>query len=468
MTETIATTTKEKKRRTTSSTSSRRKTASSATTSSSHTKKTETAKSESSKSTRTEIELYCARTDLETALTYVKRGIPQNPHHPLLNHVSLVADSKSNTLELTTNSLDFGTNTKIKAQVSQAGRLTVSLEVLEKLVKKFPQGRIKLTGIVTEVTKEKDVDWQGDSCQLILAPDDEDAQFELEACLSNEFPALPKVTSRLLTIPASILLKQISSALISVASKQDNKMLTGVRFKFTVDAKKLARIDTISTDSSRLTFTTSLQPINKVKLSTDASFTLSAKVLRELKNSLTATSGDQQIRVYYDVLKSSKASKETNAAVMFAWDDKRIVALVMQGDYPDLSAVRELVNKNDKIAVFNRLTLLQSLQRLAVLSEGKNKILHISLADERATFKVQRSGIGKGQESHSLVMSGEAVSIHFNINNLIDIVSTIESDDVCFKLLDSHSPCLIEGYGTYDSSTIPVKVEHIIAPLLVE
>ncbi len=264
MTETTVTATKEKKRRSTSSTSSRRKTTNSTTKSSSHTKKTETAKSESNKSTRTEIELYCERTDLETALTYVKRGVPQNPHHPLLNHVFLVADSKSNTLELTTNSLDFGTNTNIKAKITQAGKLTVSLEVLEKLIKKFPQGRIKLTGIVTQVTKEKNSDWQGDSCQLLLAPDDEDAQFELEACLSNEFPALPKVTSRLLTISASILLKQIASALISVASKQDNKMLTGVQFKLTVDEKKLARIDTISTDSSRLTFTTSLQPINRV------------------------------------------------------------------------------------------------------------------------------------------------------------------------------------------------------------
>ncbi|AFZ38012.1 DNA polymerase III, beta subunit (plasmid) [Stanieria cyanosphaera PCC 7437] len=462
MTETIIT--KERKRRTTSTISSRKKTTNSTTKAS----KTEPARSESSESTRTEIELSCARTDLETALTYVRKGVPQNPHHPLLHHVSLVADSESNTLELTTNSLDFGMNTKIKAKVSQAGRLTVSLEVLDKLIKKFPQGQIKLTAIVTEVTKEKDSNWQGDSCQLILAPDNEDAQFELEACLGDEFPTLPQVTSRLLTIPASILLKQISSALISVATKQDNKMLTGVRFKFTVDAKNLARIDTISTDSSRLTFTTSLQPMNKVKLTTDTSFTLSAKVLKELKNNLTATSSEQQIRVYYDELESSEESQAKSAAIMFAWDDKRIVALVMQGDYPDLSAVREMVDKNDKIAVFNRLTLLQSLQRLAVLSEGKNKILHISLADERANFKVQRSGIGKGRESHSIVMSGEAASIHFNIKNLIDIVSTIESDEVCLKLLDSQSPCLIEAYGTYESSTIPVKVEHIIAPLLVE
>ena len=153
---------------------------------------------------------------------------------------------------------------------------------------------------------------------------------------------------------------------------------------------------------------------------------------------------------------------------MFAWDDKRIVARVMQGDYPDISTVRKLVEKNDKIAVFNRLTLLQSLQRLAVLSEGENKILHISLTDDQATLKVQRSGIGKGQETHSIVMSGAAASIHFNIKNLTDIISTIESDDICLKLLDSQSPCLVEGYGTYNSSTIPVKVEHIIAPLLVK
>ncbi len=461
---TDTTITKERNRRTTSTTNSRRKTTNSTT----KARKTKTAKSESSKSTRTEIELFCARTDLETALTYVRRGVPQNPHHPLLHHVSLVANSENSTLELSTNSLDFGTNTKIKAKVSQDGRLTVSLEVLDKLIKKFPQGRIKLTAIVTQVTEEKDSDWQGDSCQLILAPDNEDAQFELEACLGDEFPTLPQVTSRLLTIPASILLKQISSALISVASKQDNKMLTGVRFKFAVDDKKLARIDTISTDSSRLTFTTSLQPMNKVKLTADASFTLSAKVLKELKNSLTATSVDQQIRVYYDVLESPEESQAKSAAIIFAWDDKRIVARVMQGDYPDLSAVKEMVEKNDKIAVFNRPTLLQSLQRLAVLSEGKNKILHISLASERANFKVQRSGIGKGQESHSIVMSGEAASIYFNIKNLLDIVSTIESDDVCLKLLDSQSPCLVEAYGTYESSTIPVKVEHIIAPLLVE
>ncbi len=452
--------TKERKRRTTSTT--RRKTAKSTT------RKTKVAEPENNQSTRIAIELDCDRTDLEAALTYVKRGVPQNPHHPLLHHVSLVADGQGNSLELTTNSLDFGTNTKIKANVSQAGRLTVSLEILEKLVRKFPPGRIKLTGIVTEVAKKRDPDGQGNSCQLILAPGDRDAEFELEACLSDEFPALPKVKTRLLTIPANILLKQISSALTSVASKQDNKILTGVQFKLTIDSEKLLRIDTISTDSSRLTFTSSLLPANKAKLATETSFTLSAKVLKELKNSLVASSPEQRVRVYYDLLEPNSESPEKTAAVMFAWDDKRIVARVMQGDYPDISAVRELVEKNDKIAVFNRLTLLQSLQRLAVLSEGENKILHISLTEDKATLKVQRSGIGKGQETHSIVMSGAAAEIHFNIKNLTDIVSTIESNDVCLKLLDSQSPCLVEGYGTYDSSTIPVKVEHIIAPLLVK
>ncbi|MGV2831571.1 hypothetical protein [Myxosarcina sp. GI1(2024)] len=78
------------------------------------------------------------------------------------------------------------------------------------------------------------------------------------------------------------------------------------------------------------------------------------------------------------------------------------------------------------------------------------------------------SNIGKGYENLPIVMSGEATEIRFNIKNLTDIVSTIESDDVCLKILDSQSPCLLEGYGTYESSTTPVKVEHIIAPLLVE
>ena len=454
------TATKEKKPRN----SSRKKTTASTTKAS----KTKTVKLENSKSKKIEIELYCDRTELESALTYVKRAIPQNPHHPLLNHVSLIANAQKNTLDLTTNSLEFGANTKIKAKVSQAGQLTVSFEVFEKLVKKFPQGRIKLTASLTEAAKDTDSEWQGESCQLILSPDDEDAEFELSANVSDEFPALPKVTSRLLTVPANILLKQISSALISVATKQDNKILTGVRFNLTVDSEKLVKIDTISTDSSRLTFSTSLQPANKVKLATPTSFTLPAKVLKELRNSLAATSSDQQIRIYYDELESSEKSPEKSAAVMFAWDDKRLIARVMQGDYPDLSELQKLVEKNDKVAVFNRLSLLQSLQRLAVLSETKNKILHISLSGDRAILQVQRSNIGKGYENLPIVMSGEATEIRFNIKNLTDIVSTIESDDVCLKILDKQSPCLIEGYGTYESSTVPVRVEHIIAPLLVE
>ena len=461
---TNTTVTKDKKRKATSTTSSRKKITNSAT----KARKTKSAKSESTKSTKTVLELYCDRTDLDTALTYVKRAIPQNPHHPLLNHISLIANAEKNTLDLTTNSLEFGANTKIKAKVSQAGRLTVSFEVFEKLVKKFPQGRIKLTASVAEAAKDTDSEWQGESCRIILSPDDEDAQFELSANVSDEFPALPKVTSRLLSVPANILLKQISSALISVGTKLDNKILTGVRFNLTVDAEKLVKIDTISTDSSRLTFTTSLQPMNKVKLTAPTSFTLPAKVLKELKNSLAATSSDQGIRVYYDELESSEKSPEKSAAVMFAWDDKRLIARVMQGDYPDLSALQELVDKNDKVAVFNRLTLLQSLQRLAVLSETKNKILHISLADDHAILKVQRSSVGKGQETLSIVMSGEVTEICFNIKNLIDVVSTIESDDICLKISDSQSPCLLEGYGTYESSTIPVQVEHIIAPLLIE
>ncbi len=194
------TATKEKKPRT----SSRKKTTASATKAS----KTKTAKSENSKSKKIEIELYCDRTELETALTYVKRAIPQNPHHPLLNHVSLVANAEKNTLDITTNSLEFGANTKIKAKVNQTGQLTVSFEVFDKLVKKFPQGRIKLTALLTEAAKDTDSEWQGDSCQLIISPDDEDAEFELSANVSDEFPALPKVTSKLLTIPANMALSR--------------------------------------------------------------------------------------------------------------------------------------------------------------------------------------------------------------------------------------------------------------------
>ena len=141
---TNTTVTKEKKRKATSTTSSKRKTRSAAA-SSTKARKTKTANRKVANRPKTGLELYCDRTELETALTYVKRAIPQNPHHPLLNHVSLIANAEKNTLDLTTNSLEFGANTKIKAKVSQAGQLTVSFEVFEKLVKKFPQGRIKLT-----------------------------------------------------------------------------------------------------------------------------------------------------------------------------------------------------------------------------------------------------------------------------------------------------------------------------------
>lgn len=415
----------------------------------------------------TQIELYCDRSELEEGLNFVRRGIPQNPHHPLLTNVLIEAHSSHNILELTANSLDFGTNIKVNAKVSRGGRLTLPLEIWENLIKKFPQGQIVIKGTVKTNKDKLESTWHEEGYQIVLSPVGGDAQFELEAARAEEFPHLALAERELLTITAEILLEQLSSALVSVASKQDNRILTGVYFAFAIKSDKLVEINTWSTDGSRLTLTTSVQAASKVKLTTEASFTLSAKVVKELKNSLSATP-NQQVRVFYDIRESHGQNSSQSRVVMFTWGERRLVARVQEGEYPDCSAIRNLVGKNDKLAVFDKTSLLKSLERLRVLSEGKHKIVQMSLAGARATFKVQRGGVGKGQETQSVVMSGEPVEVCFNIKNLIDAIDTIESDDICFKLADSHTPCLIEGYGTYQSQAVPVKVEHIVAPLQVK
>ena len=117
------------------------------------------------------------------------------------------------------------------------------------------------------------------------------------------------------------------------------------------------------------------------------------------------------------------------------------VTKLVEGKFPDYNRV---IPKNHKNVFFvNRLELLVSLQRAAILTAEKFKAVRVCV--EPGLFRISSTNTEQeeAREELNIDYGGESIEIGFNINYLIDVLTNITVDLVKFELNDTNSSALI-------------------------
>jgi len=150
------------------------------------------------------------------------------------------------------------------------------------------------------------------------------------------------------------------------------------------------------------------------------------------------------------VLELSKLLEDSEAPITidilanqarFRFGNVELVSKVVDGKFPDYNRV--IPAGHGKRIEIDRLTLLSALQRAAILSNEKFRGVRLVLADNQLKILCTNSEQEEAEEELSVDYAGDGLDIGFNINYLLDVLSTIASEKVYFAFGDANSSALV-------------------------
>ncbi|MFB2921213.1 DNA polymerase III subunit beta [Aerosakkonema funiforme] len=407
-----------------------------------------------STSTASEVEVICNSREFNDYVQALKTIIPNNSTHPILCNALIEADANAQQLHLTTYNLEFGLQVSFDATVNQPGSLTLPAPILAEILGKFPSGRLTLNSqLTTPGTNTPSV-----SATMKMSG----SHHVLRGLLSDEFPPIPKVEQKLLSLPASVLLAALKGSLFAVSSDEVKRIITGVHFHLSHDSERgLDQLRICTTDGHRIAMILGLSESSdnpNPLINSPIQFTVPAKTLKVLERNLNPS---DRISIYYN-----SSDKLPQNFVAFRWKNWHLTSQLLEGEYPDCSQIIDPYrNRLDRELLIERLALLKALERLATHSDKSHVTVVLEFNSSRQQVQASISNaISAGTEILDAKIIGSDLKLKCDIRYLIETAKAISSSDLRILLATPTTPILISPFGTPASGEAAIESEYVLAP----
>lgn len=253
------------------------------------------------------------------------------------------------------------------------------------------------------------------------------SRFNLQSLPSQDFP---KISNQLID-PQRIKLKQstfkklLNSVHFAMAQQDVRYYLNGVLI--VVDGNEFKAV---ATDGHRLAYNS---------ITVDETFErfeiiIPRKAIVELSKLLTESDDEIHIEFSSQQLKASFSGIE-------------LITKLIEGKFPDYQRV--IPNYSNHLSI-NRSMVQQSLQRAAILSNEKFRGVRFVLTEKNLCIISNNSEQEEAQVEIETDYHGEAIDIGFNVNYLLDGLSSINSEMAIFSFGNPNSSILITSPDDID------------------
>ena len=142
--------------------------------------------------------------------------------------------------------------------------------------------------------------------------------------------------------------------------------------------------------------------------------------------------------------------------VRFSFAGTVLISKLVDGKFPDYSRV--IPKDQPKQLRLNRVMLLQSLQRAAILTSDKFRGVRWVLSDGSLKIICSNTEQEEAQEEIDVEYKGDSLDIGFNVGYLLDVLNHLDVSEILCSLGDANSSALI---------TIPEKSDfkYVVMPM---
>ncbi|OGW91312.1 MAG: DNA polymerase III subunit beta [Nitrospirae bacterium RIFCSPLOWO2_12_FULL_63_8] len=356
-----------------------------------------------------------ARDELLTGLQRVQGIVEKRNTMPILSNILL--ETKQDGIELVATDLEIGVRGHYKADVQQAGSVSLSARKLYELLKEVAAGEITIT------TQENN--W----VQIQAGR----SQFKIVGIAASEFPALPTIEREgRVAIPGSGLASLIRKTLFAVGDNDARYILNGLLITLHSSDKKVT-MKLVGTDGHRLAVAES-----------DVTQSAGTDLPKEIK-AIIPRKAAQEIRRLLEEEEGEPLLGFTKNLVTFQKSGLFLTSRVMEGTYPNYQQV--IPKESAKKVAIERTALESALRRVAVLSKDKTNAVKVILQNGSITLHTSSPDVGEATEDLPAQYRGESLTTGFNARYLLDALAVMDGDTVNLEISSPLSPCVLKSDG---------------------
>ncbi len=356
-----------------------------------------------------------ARDELLTGLQRVQGIVEKRNTMPVLSNILL--ETKQDGIELVATDLEIGFRGHYKADVQQAGSVSLSARKLYELLKEVADGEVTLT------TQENN--W----VQIQAGR----SQFKIVGMAASEFPALPTIEREgRVAIPGSGLSSLIRKTLFAVGDNDARYILNGLLITLHSSDKKVT-MKLVGTDGHRLAVAES-----------DVTQSAGTDLPKEIK-AIIPRKAAQEIRRLLEEEEGEPLLGFTKNLVTFQKSGLFLTSRVMEGTYPNYQQV--IPKESAKKAAIERTALESALRRVAVLSKDKTNAVKVILQNGSITLHTSSPDVGEATEDLPAQYRGESLTTGFNARYLLDALAVMDGETVNLEISSPLSPCVLKSDG---------------------
>jgi DNA polymerase-3 subunit beta len=348
------------------------------------------------------------QTDRETLLKALQSvtGIVERRHTlPILSNV--LVEGSENRLSFLATDLEIQVRAESEPVTLEAGfQVTCSAKKLQDILRALPEG--------TKIS----LDHQDAKLQVKAGK----SRFNLQTLPAEDFPrfAGAEAAEKKISLPQKALRHALNQVQFAMAQQDIRYYLNGMLLVLTGGELRV-----VATDGHRLSF-------SKQKLEGAEGIEQEVIVPRKTVLELQRLLGDSDEAVTVEIGKNQ---------IRFSFGNIVLDSKVVDGKFPDYGKVIPSGYKN-RFRI-DRLSLLQALQRAAILSNEKFRGIRVVLTRDSVKLLSNNAEQEEAQEELEIQYAGDALDIGFNVSYLLDVLNNLDSKEVECAFGDSNSSGLI-------------------------
>ena len=341
------------------------------------------------------LKLSVAQTEILQALTLVSSAVPSRTTLPVLSNI--LVEAKEGSLQMTATDLDLAIATQATADVKADGSLTVPAKRLFELVRKLPKEELRL-----------------EAKELTLNVTSKTGRFKFLCIRPEEFPARITVTPEFsMSIESKLLERMIKRSIYAISTDETRPALNGALLQIADGEIRL-----VATDGHRLARAGIKHPAAS-KSPFKGDIIIPLKALNHLQRLLSDNGDPVRIEL------SKNHAK-------FTLGPTSLTTKLIEGPFPNYEQV--LPKQNTKILRAKSDELAQALDRVSIFSDSLTRQVKFSITNNQLKLIVQTPDQGEATEEIEVKYNAEDLDIGYNANYLLDILRTIDSDEVVIQL----------------------------------
>lgn len=345
----------------------------------------------------------CEKSILQDAVFTVQKAVTGKSTMPILGGILIKAYNDE--ILFTGSDLDLSIEKNINAEVIEPGTVVIDAKLFGEIIRKLPNDIIEMKTIDNNTIQI--------SCQK--------SKFKLIHMNSDEFPELPHISENMIfSVPQRILKNMIKGTIFATASDDSRPILTGVLFEI-----KDKKLNLVALDGYRLA-------LKSEALDTDNVITavIPGKTLSEVSKILDDS--DDSVNITF-----------TPNNILFHLNQTNITSRLLEGEFIKYTSI--IPSEYSLKVTAKRLELLDCIERAALMGkEGNTNLVKLDI-EEESLIITSNSQLGTVREELNIILQGQPLQIAFNSKYIIDVLRTMEEDEVVLELTSSVSPCIIKN-----------------------